>query len=284
AEPVEVAEAEPVEVAEAEPVEVAEAEPVEVAEAEPVEVAEAEPVEVAEAEPVEVAEAEPVEVADRRRNFVTGGVIAGLVILVTVILIVSARQKSPETVQREGQPLVVGGRVDSFDRPDDPKNLVGPASFPWTVAAGTFGIVGNQAFAGPEPTARSMAVVTLGRPEGAASVRLSTAQTNAGMLFRYRNPTNYWAVLLVREFASWAVVHVVNGRQVVVANTGLSTTSDGTVVGVRLRGNDIDVALNGTVVKTITDATLKSATGIGITAMSPGPDLAHFDDFTATLR
>jgi hypothetical protein len=69
-----------------------------------------------------------------------------------------------------------------------------------------------------------------------------------------------------------------------VANTGLSMTADGTTVAVRLRGDVFDVALNGRVVKTITNAALRTGTGIGITAMGSGPDVARFDDFTATLR
>gem|GEM_PF-1483596 len=255
------------------------------AEAEPVEVAEAEPVEVAEAEPVEVAEAEPVgAVGWGHRSLVSAIVIVAVVLMAIVILVISARDKPPQSANHVGQPLAVNGRADSFDRPDDPASLTGPASFLWTVGAGTFGVAGNQAFAAPETTTRSMAVVNLGQPDGGATVRVSKVRSNAGLVFRFHDAANYWAVVAIREYASWAILHVVNGRQVVVANTGLSATSDGTMVGVRLRAGVVDIALNGTVVRTITDPTLKSATGIGITAMGPGPEVALFDDFTATVR
>jgi hypothetical protein len=75
---------------------------------------------------------------------------------------------------------------------------------------------------------------------------------------------------------------VVNGHQKAVANTGLSSLSDGSVVGVRMQGDIIDVTLEGQVVRTVTDKTLAGATRVGLTARGPEPQGATFDDFTVS--
>jgi hypothetical protein len=49
-----------------------------------------------------------------------------------------------------------------------------------------------------------------------------------------------------------------------------------------MQGDIIDVTLNGQVAKTVTDKTLVGATKAGLTARGPAPQLATFDDFTAS--
>lgn len=186
----------------------------------------------------------------------------------------------PEVVQ-------VVGVLDSFARPDDDNALgVVPSGPPWSNDTGGWGIAGEQAYV-PSPAAgRSHAVVDRGQGNGAVQVELSRVVHGAGLLFRYQDPQNYWAVVVAPSYATWAVVKVVEGIEETVGNTGLSPIADGTTVGVRMTDSIVDIVLDERVATTIVDDTLRDAGKVGLTAHSmPGIDAAaaRFDDFVVSM-
>lgn len=170
-------------------------------------------------------------------------------------------------VSNVGEVVSVSQSFDPFDRPDDDASLGAPPEGPsWETPAGTWGILADQAHLSQPIAGRNLAVVDVGQAESSFQLQVPVVSDGAGLVFRYLDVTNYWAFVAVPAYATWAAVKVVDGREQAVVNTGLSATADGTVVGVRLSGETIDLILDSRVVTTINDPELAGATGIGLTA------------------
>lgn len=184
----------------------------------------------------------------------------------------------------EGPALAVSGGLDSFSR-FDASNTLGtmPGGPSWRAVTGGWAVALGQAYPASPAPGRSVAVIGLGQGDGAVQVRVVQMVQGAGVVFRYRDPANYWYVAAVPAYGSWAVVKVVDGNEEVVGNTGPSPVGDGTTVAVRFQGPRIDVAVDGVVKKTVSDGALADAPGVGMAV--PGPDAAkaRFDDFRAAL-
>ena len=178
----------------------------------------------------------------------------------------------------------VFGTIDQFDRPDSATTMGDFApSRPWSADAGTWGIDSGEAYLVEGGEFRNHSVIGLGQGDGGAQVRLDKVVNGAGLVFRYVGPYNYWAVVAVPDVATWNIIKVVDGDQEVIGNTGQSPTADGSTVGVRLRGDTIDVIINGRIRKTIVDDFQVDAGKVGVTARGPDSGDARFDDFVAGL-
>ena len=178
----------------------------------------------------------------------------------------------------------VFGTIDQFDRPDSATSMGDFAPRrPWSPDAGTWGIDSGEAYLVESSEFRNHSLVGLGQGDGGAQVRLDKVVNGAGLVFRYVGPYNYWAVVAVPDVATWNIIKVVDGDQEVIGNTGQSPTADGTTVGVRLRGETIDVIVNGRIRKSIVDDFQVNAGKVGITARCPDSGDARFDDFVAGL-
>lgn len=186
----------------------------------------------------------------------------------------------PKVKGHEGELVTITGTVDAFERPDSPASLgTVPGGPPWRAAVGTWGVVAAQAAATTPLAGRNVAVVDAGRSDVAVQVRVARVTNGAGVVFRYRDPGNFWAVVAAPGYATWAIVKVVAGKDRVVGNTGLSPVADGTAVGVRVQGDTIDVLVDGRVTTTFGDVAFKDATMAGLTAEGLDGGKARFDDF-----
>lgn len=194
---------------------------------------------------------------------------------------------SPRERGNIGEVVTIAGTVETFDRPDDAAGLGtlgGVAS--WSAEVGTWGVADNQAYASNPVSGRNFAVVDLGQGDGAVEVEVTKVVNAAGLIFRYAGPFDYWGVVPVPGYASWAIFKVVDGKEETVANTGLSAIADGTTVGVRMNGDVIDVILDDLVVRTVVDDTHLDADKVGLTAQTSAAVDAgdsRFDDFRVAL-
>ncbi|HEX3540134.1 MAG TPA: hypothetical protein VHT75_06765 [Acidimicrobiales bacterium] len=185
------------------------------------------------------------------------------------------------TDDHRGDQLVLPAPADSFDRPDNPTDLGAIAGGPaWHPITGGWGVLGGAAVVSA-PVPENLAVVALARPAAIAGVTLATLREGAGLVFRYQDPDNFWYVTAAPSFATWSIGRVLDGTNEVVGNTGLSPVGDGTTVAVRTTSRLVDVALNGVIVKTVTDPTLGHAVGAGLMAGGAGAGDARFHDFAA---
>lgn len=159
----------------------------------------------------------------------------------------------------------------------------------WTEVLGGWQVRSGRAEAvsGVETTAKgtvALATVPVGSSDALLQVRLPTVGNQAGLVFRFSNPENYWFVAAAPDFASWGVVKVVDGERESVGDIGLAPVADRTTVGVLLDGSDITVLLNGRVVDTLSDATHIDAASAGLfVGGNVAESTASFDDFEVRL-
>lgn len=188
-----------------------------------------------------------------------------------------------ENRDRLGAPLLVAGGLDTFDI-DSPGSLGAmPGGPSWRAVRGGWAVALGEAYPASPAPGRSLAVVALGQGDGAAQVRVARLTQGSGVVFRYRDPSNYWYVAAVPAYGSWSVVKVLDGQEQTVANTGTSSVKDGTTVGVRFQGQTIDVAIDGVVRASVSDGALSTADGVGMAVWGSDAAKARFDDFRAAL-
>jgi hypothetical protein len=175
--------------------------------------------------------------------------------------------------------------VDSFDRADAPNELGATESGqPWEAVSGVWGIAGEQAvLVEPNPDGvRSVAVVDLGAGDGTVSATAGTLTQGWGLVFRYQGPFNYWYLTAAPEFATYNLARVLDGEVQNLGSIGLAEIDDGAVVQVRLSGATIEISVNGTPIKAVTDTGLMGATRAGLMASGREAADATWDSFEAT--
>jgi hypothetical protein len=205
-------------------------------------------------------------------------VLAVLLALTSLAVIVRSDRRQGNL----GLSVAVPDIYDSFDR-DGPSLGAAPGRPPWQEAAGWSIARWSQAYAAAPAQGASLAIVRLGGADGAVEVRLAKVDDGAGLVFRYRDPDNYWAFTVVPSFATSALVRVMDGTSRVVAGTGLSALDDGMVIGVRLEGVNIDLVIDHKVQKTVRADELVDASGAGLIAQGASAGLARFEDFRFSL-
>lgn len=228
-----------------------------------------------------------------RLMLVVGAVVAFVAIAIVGVLIASGGDsgggggEGNDTTAADARTDVgIFGTTDQFDRRDSATSLGDFApGRPWVTdeGVGTWGIENDEARLVESGEFRNHAVIGLGQGDGGAQVRVDKVVNGVGLVFRYVGPYNYWAVVAVPEVATWNLIKVVDGDQEVVGNTGQSPTADGTTVAVRLRGDTVEVIINGRIRKTVVDDFQLNAGKVGMTVRGPDAIDARFDDFVAGL-
>jgi hypothetical protein len=171
--------------------------------------------------------------------------------------------------------------ADSFARPDHRFGIgTAPGGPRWRAEVGAWGVSGAAAYVSGPVDGRALAVADVGRGDGTVSAKVARVANGAGVVFRYRDRDDWWAVLAVPAYATWVVVRTVDGHSETVANTGVSPVGDGTVVSVRTAGETIEISFDRGVAKTLVDPALSDAGGVGITAEGAAAGRARFDDFS----
>lgn len=143
----------------------------------------------------------------------------------------------------------------------------------WTVNAGTVALAESPGLA------PAIAFTGLGASDGLIQVTLTQVASGAGLIFRYVDVQNYWAVTAVPGFVTWNVTKVVDGRPSIVANLGVAPVDPNTTIGVILEGDQIVVLANGRPYATLRDDDLIDGQAAGLFAAGPDALPAQWDDF-----
>lgn len=150
---------------------------------------------------------------------------------------------------------------------------------PWRVVDGSWQVANQQASFSAKTAKTELAVVDPGTPVEAAQVRLAAVGDGAGLVFGYRDPSDYWVVTAAPAYATWSVVKVVHGVPEGAGNLGLTSTDAGSILAVVIRNGTADIGVSGKVERVVTDPTLRGATGVGIAVGPAGAGKAVFEDF-----
>ena len=163
---------------------------------------------------------------------------------------------------------------DTFTRTGTSLGIATPSGHVWVPNVGTWATNGTQGYVTTN-NGNARATVKTGIADGTVSVTLPVA-TNAGMVFRYVDASNYWVVGNAGQY----VDKVVAGVQTNVLGYN-SVGVDGDAISVVLAGSSITLKRNGVTLGTpATDATHATATRHGLYVQSLLT--ARFDSFTVT--
>ncbi len=217
------------------------------------------------------------------------GVIMGIVTIAIIAVLVATGggddggEPATEETQEIQPTTAVFGTIDEFDRPDARRLGQFTPDRTWETFSGRWGIDNGDAYVVEPGEFGNHAVVGLGQSDGAVQVRLDRLTAGAGLVFRFRGPANYWAIVAAPNGNTWNLLRVVDTAAEVVDNTGITPVSDGTTVAARFVGEEIEIIVNGVVHLTVQDDYLADEGKVGLTV--PGEDAteARFDDFVAAL-
>lgn len=189
------------------------------------------------------------------------------------------------------QPAGGAALSDRFDRADSSDGLgIADTGQQWETISGVWGIKDQQAAlieANPDGN-RSLAVIDMGASSGTIQATGPKMTNGWGLVFRYRSPFNYWYISGSADYASYNVAKVTRAADSdeitteVVRQINLANAKDGAVVKIVLRGEAIEIYLDGKLREQIFDRTLSADTRVGLLAVGEAPIDARWDDFTAT--
>src|SRR5256885_2373177 len=94
----------------------------------------------------------------------------------------------------------------------------------WVAQTGTWGIAGNQAYLAAG--ASGIATVPL-VADCDVKITLPVIQNAIGLVFRYQDANNYWALQAATGFATYNVNRIVAGVSTFMGNTGATGTVSG---------------------------------------------------------
>jgi peptidoglycan/LPS O-acetylase OafA/YrhL len=171
--------------------------------------------------------------------------------------------------------------IDTFDRADSPDALgsagTGQA---WEVLSGTWGIRDNSAVL-TEPGGGSgprLAVVPRGNGAGLTEVTMTVVEEGAGLVFRYRDPQNYWSVTANPGVGSWSATRVLDGEPELVGELA-APTDDGTTISVTQNETTVRFLVEGEEYLTINDGALADQLQGGLIVAATSTGQARWDRF-----
>jgi O-antigen ligase len=111
-----------------------------------------------------------------------------------------------------------------------------------------------------------LAVTDLGITEYALSLTMNRSAADAGLVFRYHDRDNYWAMVAAPQFATWGILEVRDGVSTLRANTGLSAQGDNVRIELVNSPTRFTVAINGAKAAELSTGALGTSTAVGIIA------------------
>ena len=210
---------------------------------------------------------------DRRAGVV---LVLIFVLVAAVGLIVGGADETSSSGRARAPRTDPTGVIDTFDVDGA---LGADGGLPWRDVIGEWAAEGGTARVLKPGPSRNMAVITSTGADARAGVTVAKVGANSGLVFRFRDRSNYWQVVAVPAYSTWNLQKVVNGRPTAVRNTGLSPVQDGTRIEVQLSGPTITVIIAGIQRLQVNDNHARHARGLGLIAIGRGAAEVRWDDF-----
>jgi hypothetical protein len=215
---------------------------------------------------------------------VTSAVLGVLLVIATIVVVIVLL-----TVHRDADratppaPAFVLDKdsavFDDFERADSRSLGTPRAGSPWTFIGAEWGIENHEARILNTTNMPTFALNAARSGNGSVQVTIPKMADGAGLIFRFRDLANYWQLVSVPRFATFALSKVVNGTFTTLGNPGLVGTDDGTTVGVLLDGPKITILINEAEVSTFTDPDLEDEHVVGLVGLADRDLRVRFDDF-----
>jgi hypothetical protein len=168
---------------------------------------------------------------------------------------------------------------DTFDRSDADDLGTADSGQPWEVTAGSWAIRNDGAVATGDPAAGpQLAVVPQVVNDGLVEVGLRVAATGAGLVFRYEDPRNYWAVTADTTTITWTVTQVIDG-EATTAGQFSAPVFDGVTISVTQNVATVRFLVEGIEYYRVLDPTPDEVLRTGLVADGPLAVGAIWDRF-----
>jgi hypothetical protein len=177
------------------------------------------------------------------------------------------------------------GLFDSLARPDSDALGVADSGQAWIEDAGDWGVESASAvIAAPNPSGPSLAVANTRTTRGTVQVTMPSVEPATGIVFRYENAFNYWALTAAPEAGTWSISQLVAGELTQVGSVGLAPTADFTTVAVRFDENLLEFFIDGTSVSAIIDPDTIGGTYAGLIGRGPDAVDARWTNFVVIAQ
>jgi hypothetical protein len=151
----------------------------------------------------------------------------------------------------------------------------------WSAVSGTWGVQSHAAYVSDPVVGPNLLIAPDTTGDGTLQLRMTSVAPGAGLVFRYQDPQNYWRLVAFPRVLTWQIERVENGRTTFVANTGaFSRVEDGTTIGVRIQGENLDFLVDGKVRQSLRSHQGDLAGSTGLFASGRNADQARWDDFS----
>jgi hypothetical protein len=121
-------------------------------------------------------------------------------------------------------------------------------------------------------------VVRGGNADRLTEATMVNVEDGAGLVFRYRDPDNFWSLTASPADGTWIATRVVDAQPTIMAEIP-ATTADGTTVTVAQRGPELQILFEGVEAIRVTDPALVDQRSSGLIAAADGDGSARFDRF-----
>ena len=153
-----------------------------------------------------------------------------------------------------------------------------PTGQPWRQVEGRW-TVRNGLAHGVGRDGATITSVDPGGPVGLIQVVVGDVVAGSGVVFRFGDAQNHWA-LLAAPAVALELVKTVNGERTDVESYGPARVDAGTALMIRLAGNQIEIQIDGSVVGDVTDPELADRNAVGF--FVPDGGQASFDQLVAS--
>lgn len=224
-----------------------------------------------------------------RTWLIVAGIFAVIAVIGVVTSVVTAPHKAKKVASVGNGPVPPRGPntlvYDTFDRLDNAASLGRTATGqPWAVVGVPWAIQGGQAsVAKADQSKRTVAVVDLGFSDGSVQVAMSKVVAGSGIVFRYRDASNYWAVTAAPRYGTWNLQKAVDGTVTTLGNVGLVGANDGTTIRVTFDRSHITIEVNGIEERSFNDADLVDETQVGMVGIADTSLAARWDNFVGSV-
>jgi hypothetical protein len=113
-----------------------------------------------------------------------------------------------------------------------------------------------------------LAIVDPGQSDGVLSVGVPSSSSRSGVVFRYRDPQNYWSAVAFPAFNGWGIQRVVDGTTQNLQSMPFSQL-DNTRLRISLSGPIMSVVVGDRPAVELYDPAAAGATGVGLIASGP---------------
>jgi hypothetical protein len=163
------------------------------------------------------------------------------------------------------RPVRLAGASDSFDRPDSDVMLGrAPSGQRWVELSGDWGTEAGLARVVRPAPGVSLAVVPVGSANGRLQLEVGRGAPGLAVVFRCLSPFDCWRVEAVPAYATWNLLKVVGGREVVVGNVGRAGIDPGTTVEVSFTESRIAVSVDGSPPLEVEDDHVQDVARVGL--------------------